>query len=736
MAGELPSPRVMVVDDDMPLGELLEEFLGAAGLETVYRPDPVKALAEALTGVFDVIILDWMMPGMDGLSFLKRLKEKAPTVEVVILTASGEPHRIVRAISMRACDYIVKPASLQKVLATVKTAITRRVANLATPLVRPPVGTIEHGFFVAGEETARLLTEVRKIARYGTCTALLGPPGSGRRHLARLLHLMSNRDADRLVLLDLARIPPREAVEQLLGHLVPTDSTGAPPIGAFKRAVGGTLVLAGIEHLPIDLQQKMLTLLESGQILEPPYMDEHFLDVKIIATSSGNLTAFVDGGLLLEELYHRLSMDQVLIRPLVDRPEEVLPMAQHFLEEASRKAGRSLSTFAPGAERLLTQYPWPGNVLELQAAVASAARAAEGAVVTAADLPQSVRGYQRHGAYQAAAELVKGLEAPSPARTGGSDSDVERTVQLCWEQHERDPAAAFDLARHAIHQVTRGSEVSLLGQFLFHAGCEHLGEWERTLAALRELQALGCLSGRGRENKELWRFVAAACLAAGLTQQASKAEREAMAAGEPDPVADQMMIHAAASLALVRQGRLEEALPLLERALSIDRGGWTAGHPAVRLLAESTGAVADALFKKLERDPTVRQALIKTATASSRYHRVCRDWIGTRRAEYRLAAIHCRLGDGKSALSHALESFLMCNENNLPPEEFFFAHEAIARAHLAAGNLDAAQKECETCALVLSLIEDEKALADCAPVLEQLRLCLGDTPSTPSGAAA
>jgi DNA-binding NtrC family response regulator len=208
-----------------------------------------------------------------------------------------------------------------------------------------------------------------------------------------------------MVVVDLGEIPAERMDAELLGSLGPYGSKTKP--GALKRADGGTLVVNGVERLPLTVQKRLSTLLDAGQLLEPPFEDEDFLDVKLVATSSADLAAKVRAAEFLDEFHRRLTIIEVGVTPLAARIDEILPLSLHFLASEAKVPGRNLSTIAPAAERLLLEYPWPGNVAELRQCISSAARGRASGPLTVADLPVHVRDFGRQQSYQAAEDFLK-----------------------------------------------------------------------------------------------------------------------------------------------------------------------------------------------------------------------------------------------------------------------------------------------------------------------------------------
>jgi DNA-binding NtrC family response regulator len=398
---------VLIIDDDPFVGEVLVDFLGAATLGACWSGDPVKGLEAALTGEYHVLVLDIMMPELDGLTLLERLKASRPEVEVVMLTARSDMTMVDRALALGAFEYLLKPPSLQKLVAVVRNAMTHRLQSLGENVAPLATGTVQDGFLVAGQETARALSWARQTAPYCATALIQGPRGSGKRQLARALAGLSGRPAERSQAVELAALAPADQGAAILGGL--GAARGAHAVGALKQADGGVLVLCDVDRLARDVQAALLSLLDTGQVIAPPYEDEDFLDVKLVATANADLATAVAGGALDEDLARRLQMVTISLAPLAARLDEILPLAGHFLAEVrgSGATGRAITGFAPATERSLLGYPWPGNVAELRSAVIAAARGCAGPLVAPADLPESVRNYGRDLSYHLADKFLK-----------------------------------------------------------------------------------------------------------------------------------------------------------------------------------------------------------------------------------------------------------------------------------------------------------------------------------------
>ena len=379
------APKVLIVDDDPYVGEMLRDFLAAADLNATWIDRPDLGFEEASKGAHDVILLDVMMPGMDGLTFLRKIKEIQPTVEVIMLTARQEMTLLDRALKLKAFDYLVKPTPLQKLVATIKSAMTCRLQRIGAPANPLPLGTMDNGWLVAGPESARLSAWARACAPYCATALVTGPKGAGKKLLAHVLHAASGHPPEKLVHVDLAAMELAAQEPEMMGGLLHWKRAGVK-VGALKRADGGTLVLENVEKLSSNLQRRLVTLLDTGQLDDPPSMDEDFLDVKIVALSHEDLAEKASAEQFSADFLRKLSLVASTIPPLAARRTEIAPLAKHFLARASEATGKSLTGFSPEAERALSARPWPGEVAELEATVTAAAQRASGPTVSEADL--------------------------------------------------------------------------------------------------------------------------------------------------------------------------------------------------------------------------------------------------------------------------------------------------------------------------------------------------------------
>jgi DNA-binding NtrC family response regulator len=347
-----------------------------------------------------------MMPGMDGLTFLRKIKEVQAAVEVIMLTARQEMTLLDRALKLKAFDYLVMPAPLQKLVAAIRAAMTCRLQKLGTPMVPAPMGTVVEGWFVAGPESARLAAWAKACAPYCATALIQGPPGAGGTHLARVLHAASGRPENKLVHVDVSMLTPAQQEPELLRGLLHWKKVDSS-IGALKRADGGTLLLENIEQLSPSLQRRLVTLLDTGQLDDPPSMDEDFLDVKIVALTHHDLEAAAARDEMSPDLMRKLTLVSVTIPPLAARPAEIAPLARHFVIEAGKAAGKTLTGLAAAAERVVAGYPWKRDVAQLHETIQQAARNAAGPLLGLADLPEDIRTFGRDDGFAAADDFLK-----------------------------------------------------------------------------------------------------------------------------------------------------------------------------------------------------------------------------------------------------------------------------------------------------------------------------------------
>ena len=345
--------KILVVEDDAGLREALVDTLSLAGYHCVEADSGEAALLVLKSQQVDIVISDVQMGGMSGLSLLKSIKNQHVNLPVLLMTAYGTINDAVQAMKDGACNYIAKPFAPQVLLNMVSQYIPPKVVNKNDPIV-------------ADKRSLELLTLAKKVASTDASVMILGPSGSGKEVLAQYVHNHSKRSTQPFVAINCAAIPENMLEATLFGYEKGafTGAIQACP-GKFEQAQGGTILLDEITEMDLNLQAKILRVLQEREVERLGGRKMISLDVRVIATSNRNLKAAVDDGVFREDLYYRLNVFPLSWLPLAQRADDIFVLAQHLVSRHCQKNGECIPEFSGAARSKLNAYHWPGNVREL-----------------------------------------------------------------------------------------------------------------------------------------------------------------------------------------------------------------------------------------------------------------------------------------------------------------------------------------------------------------------------------
>jgi two-component system, NtrC family, nitrogen regulation response regulator NtrX len=378
--------RILIVDDEAGVRSALSGVLRDEGYE-VGAVDTGEACLDRLTReVFDVVVLDIWLPGIDGLVTLARLRERRVDAQVVIISGHGNIESAVRAIKMGAFDFVEKPLSLEKTVLVVRNALRQRRLEAENRALRAHV---DRRLVMVGESyvMAQLREQVAMAAPTNGRVLIYGENGTGKELVARSIHALSRRRGGPFVEVNCAAIPEELIESELFGH-VKGAFTGAVADrrGKFEIADGGTLFLDEIGDMSLKTQAKVLRALQE-QVVEPVGGSTSVrVDVRVLAATNKELPGEIRAGRFREDLYFRLNVIPIFVPPLRERVADVPLLARHFMEGLAREYGRRAKTLDPGAVAGLQRYRWPGNVRELRNVIERLMIMVPGETITAPDL--------------------------------------------------------------------------------------------------------------------------------------------------------------------------------------------------------------------------------------------------------------------------------------------------------------------------------------------------------------
>ncbi|MDL2718417.1 MAG: sigma-54 dependent transcriptional regulator [Acidobacteriota bacterium] len=360
---------VLLVEDEKLLRWALTKQLERVGHQVYPAPDLATAGAHLAAHQPDVVLLDLGLPDGHGLDFFEANRERLAESKVIVITATREVDEAVRAMKLGALDFLTKPVDEADLVALVNRSLAVRSDQLEAQAARR---SREQWLAqqVVGESAAfrRVQEVIEQVAASEVGSILIqGESGSGKNVLARRVHALSVRRERPILEVSCATIPETLLESELFGHEKGafTDAKSLKR-GVFELAEGGTVVLDEIGELRLDVQAKLLHFLEERRFRRVGGTREIRVDVRVIGLTNRDLHAMVREKTFRNDLFYRLNVFPIDVPPLRDRPEDVLPLARHFLATMRPKVGARFSGFEPAAERLLAGYPWPGNVRELR----------------------------------------------------------------------------------------------------------------------------------------------------------------------------------------------------------------------------------------------------------------------------------------------------------------------------------------------------------------------------------
>ncbi|MBL0159079.1 MAG: sigma-54-dependent Fis family transcriptional regulator [Bryobacterales bacterium] len=390
----MTSRRILVVDDDESLRRVTQVQLEQAGYRVATAPSGPDALRMMGESPYDLVITDLRMPGMSGIELLNRIRSEHPGTAVVMFTAFGSVDSAVEAMRAGAYDYITKPVHPEQLTLVVKRSLDHLNLLEEVRLLRSSLDD-KYGFEnIIGHSTSLLyLLDMAARASQTDATVLIqGETGTGKELLAKAVHFNSKRRERPFVTINCGAIPKDLLESELFGH-VKGSFTGAiaHKKGKVESADGGTLFLDEIGEMPLELQVKVLRLIQQGEIEKVGAPEPGRVDIRVIAATHRNLLAMAEDGAFREDLYYRLSVIPLELPPLRERLDDVPELLGHFFEKLRRKHGRANLSLPAVLAPYFVNYRWPGNIRELENIVERIIVLARGTEVALEDLPEFLR---------------------------------------------------------------------------------------------------------------------------------------------------------------------------------------------------------------------------------------------------------------------------------------------------------------------------------------------------------
>jgi DNA-binding NtrC family response regulator len=395
VAVQTPGQRILIIDDEAAIRDSLETLLTLEGFRVDLASDGFSGLDQLTRSTYDLLLLDLALPGESGIDLLPRIKSLVPELPVIMITAYGTVGNVVDAIRAGASNFVQKPWDNEKLLADIRVAIGKNLAEQEVVHLKRTLKQRVSFENIVGksEPMLQLFDLVAQVAPSRSTVLIQGESGTGKELIAKAIHAHSPRRDKPFIPVNTGAVPSDLLESTLFGHERGAfTSAVAAKKGLFEVADGGTLFLDEIGTMRMDMQAKILRVLQDRRFMHVGGTQEIQVDVRIVAATNVNLEQAVKDGRFREDLFYRLNVISLELPPLRNRKEDIPLLANHYLKFYAEENGFPPPELATEALRLLMDYEWPGNVRELENAMERGVVLSNGPTLTADLLPAQLRG--------------------------------------------------------------------------------------------------------------------------------------------------------------------------------------------------------------------------------------------------------------------------------------------------------------------------------------------------------
>ncbi len=389
------SLAILIIDDEPHLPHQFARYLRKRGYDAYTAADGEAGLQELERNTIDLVLLDVRLPKLGGLEVLSRIHKQEPDLPVVMITAFADIQTAVDAMKLGASDYLLKGFDLEELLLVVQRALETSAMSRELRQLRREKSDSYHFKYIVGQSEGmhKVFEMVAKVARSDASVLIIGESGTGKEVVAHAIHEQSQRASGPFHPLNCAAIPSNLLESELFGHeqYAFTDARKQKR-GLLELAEGGTLFLDEIGEMPLDMQAKLLRVLETRTFFRLGGNKEVTINVRVLAATNRNLEQAMKDGTFRSDLYFRLAVLTISLPPLRERPSDILLFASRFIEEFNKSLGRNVRRIDPEAQHLLLAYSWPGNVRELKNVIERAMILSSGEQLDASHLPYEIAG--------------------------------------------------------------------------------------------------------------------------------------------------------------------------------------------------------------------------------------------------------------------------------------------------------------------------------------------------------
>jgi DNA-binding NtrC family response regulator len=440
--------RILVVDDDQTIRKLLRDLLEVNGHEIDEAEDLPSATRMLKGHEYEVVLTDLMLPGGNGLEVLRAARARPYEPEVLVITAYGTIDSAVEAVRTGAFDYLTKPISTQKLLLTIDRAVERRSLRREVSNLRREVGDrySPKNFVAASAAMRRVLELVNVVAAADSPILIQGESGTGKELVARAIHFRGARAGRPFMAVNCAALPEALLESELFGYTKGAFTGAATDRkGLFEEADGGSMLLDEIGDMALLLQGKLLRVLQEGEVRRVGSASMRRVDVRILASTNRDLPTLIHEGKFREDLYYRLNVIPIVIPPLRERTEDIVPLCRHFLTMYAGKLGREPQSLSSEALEVILDHGWPGNIRELENVIARVVTLSLAPVISAKEFRVI---FSLGGAL--AAESISPVADSAGGTSQGAEKDAIMQVLLANEGNQTKAARALGMGRNTL----------------------------------------------------------------------------------------------------------------------------------------------------------------------------------------------------------------------------------------------------------------------------------------------
>ncbi|RKX26618.1 MAG: hypothetical protein DRP45_03035 [Candidatus Zixiibacteriota bacterium] len=382
---------VLVVDDDRYVNEYVAETVSRSGFAVEVAYSGEEAILKLRNKSCDIVLTDLKMDGMDGIALLDHIKRVNPDIAVVLMTAYGSVEKAVSAIKKGAHDFLLKPVTpdtVEHVLKRISETIRLKAEN---EMMRQDIAAKFQSMVGKSSQMREVFELIQSVAVARSTIMVTGDSGTGKEMVARAIHYCSNRKDRPFIKLNCAALPETLVEAELFGYEKGafTDAKKTRR-GRFELAHEGTLLLDEISEMPLNLQSKLLRVLQEREFERVGSSETISVDVRLIATSNRNLKEYSAAGRFREDLFYRLNVIPIHLPPLREKPEDIPLLIDHFIVRYATENGKEIKGISPAALSLMVKYPWPGNVRELENMIERAVVTTSSDLLTESDFPVDI----------------------------------------------------------------------------------------------------------------------------------------------------------------------------------------------------------------------------------------------------------------------------------------------------------------------------------------------------------